>query len=220
MRAILLDAVDTLIHATPTMTAMVHAAATLHEKFPDAAQIDAGVRAHGRRVGWPDDEPLAARRHMQWSRFYRGGLRAAGLPTNVAALVAEEGAARVFDPAGWDVFPEVRVELTRLRQAGHPIALISNFDTPLRAILQGQGLLPFFDAVAISSELGVRKPQSAIFRWALDALGVQASDAIMVGDSVFSDVEGANAAGIAALLLDRRRTRSSGSIASLRELLP
>ena len=59
------------------------------------------------------------------------------------------------------------------------------------------------DAVVISAELGVAKPDPAIFRAALDRLGARAADAMHVGDSVEDDVAGARAAGLEAVLVAR-----------------
>ena len=65
--------------------------------------------------------------------------------------------------------------------------------------LRACGLEEFVDALVVSEEVGVSKPDPAIFRVALDRLHVRADDAVMVGDSWAADVEGAIAAGIRAI---------------------
>ena len=60
-----------------------------------------------------------------------------------------------------------------------------------------------FNAVAISGELGVAKPDPAIFRFALDKLGIGAANTWHVGDSLASAVAGAKAAGLTAVWLNR-----------------
>ncbi len=57
----------------------------------------------------------------------------------------------------------------------------------------------FVDALVVSEEAGVSKPDPAIFHLALDRLGVRAEESVMVGDSWAADIEGARAAGIRAV---------------------
>jgi HAD superfamily hydrolase (TIGR01549 family) len=72
-----------------------------------------------------------------------------------------------------------------------------------RGKLRCCGLEPFVDALVVSEEAGVSKPDPAIFAIALDRLGCEAADAVMVGDSWIADVQGARAAGIRAIWINR-----------------
>jgi putative hydrolase of the HAD superfamily len=65
--------------------------------------------------------------------------------------------------------------------------------------LQICGLDVFVDALIVSEETQVSKPDPAIFRIALDRLGVEPSESVMIGDSWAADVLGARAAGIRAI---------------------
>lgn len=67
------------------------------------------------------------------------------------------------------------------------------------------------DAVFISGEHGIAKPDPAIFRIALDQLAVAAGDAWHVGDSLHTDVAGARAAGLTAVWLNRSGTKRAGT---------
>ena len=69
--------------------------------------------------------------------------------------------------------------------------------------LEASGLGRHFDAVVVSAELGVGKPEPEIFAAALDRLGVAPDEAAMVGDTIDRDVVGASAAGLAAIWLNR-----------------
>jgi putative hydrolase of the HAD superfamily len=71
-------------------------------------------------------------------------------------------------------------------------------------VLSELGLAAAVDAVVVSAEVGAVKPDPAIYRAALDQLRVEAPRALFVGDSLETDVDGARAAGLRALLLDRR----------------
>ena len=61
------------------------------------------------------------------------------------------------------------------------------------------GLDHFVDALVVSGEVGVSKPDPMIFHTAMNRLGVTAQEAVMVGDSWIADIEGARAAGIRAI---------------------
>jgi putative hydrolase of the HAD superfamily len=89
--------------------------------------------------------------------------------------------------------------LETLRDRGLKTGLVSNgFDPPdlVRAELARVGVAPLLDVIVMSSEAGVRKPDPAIFRRALDALGVAPERAMMVGDRVAVDIAGAKALGM------------------------
>jgi putative hydrolase of the HAD superfamily len=78
---------------------------------------------------------------------------------------------------------------------------------------------PLFDAVVVSSETGWAKPSPRIYGAALAALGVAPREALMVGDRMLEDVEGAQAAGLAALLYDPRGLATGpGAVRDLRQV--
>jgi putative hydrolase of the HAD superfamily len=91
--------------------------------------------------------------------------------------------------------------LRRLRRAGLKLGVVSNSDGRVEEALIAAGLRPYFDVVVDSTLAGVEKPHPAIFRAALDALGLTPAEALYVGDLYEVDVLGANAAGIPAVLL-------------------
>lgn len=96
---------------------------------------------------------------------------------------------------------DTREALARLRAAGLRLGVVSNSDGRVEAALEAAGLLQYFDVVLDSALVGVEKPDPAIFRAALDALGVRPDEALYVGDLYEVDVLGARAAGMDAVLL-------------------
>ena len=72
-----------------------------------------------------------------------------------------------------------------------------------REKLDASGLAGYFDVLAVSGDIGAGKPDPAIFRHALGELGVRPQHAMMVGDSLRKDVDGALAAGLNAIWLNR-----------------
>ncbi|MER3601311.1 MAG: hypothetical protein C4339_01165 [Nitrososphaerota archaeon] len=96
------------------------------------------------------------------------------------------------------------------RQKGYRLGLVSNFSYApfLRARLEGLGLSGFFEVLAISHEVGYRKPHPAIFRFALERLGCAPEEALMVGDTPSEDVYGARKLGMGACLVRSSLTDS------------
>jgi putative hydrolase of the HAD superfamily len=134
----------------------------------------------------------------------RGGivdtaLRLLGRPdVPVAPLV---DAFRSYAPARLEPYPGVTEALDALRRAV-PLALVSDGYPPgQRAKLTALGLTCFFHAVVLSDELGRahRKPDPLPFDIALRRLGVDAADAVYIGDRPTKDVVGATTAGLAAV---------------------
>jgi putative hydrolase of the HAD superfamily len=116
----------------------------------------------------------------------------------------------------WEVYPEVPGVLAALKERGLRLGVISNWDERLPTLLERLDLSPFFDAVVCSSEVGVEKPDRRIFAAALSRLGVLPAAALHVGDSPLEDVEGAVAAGMEAVRVDRSQKRGRhGEMASL-----
>jgi len=79
----------------------------------------------------------------------------------------------------------------------YKLAVVSNATSHLpRFALEKSGLAKFFQVVVVSRDLGVRKPDPEIFRYALERLKVKPEEAIHVGDSIKHDVKGAKKVGI------------------------
>jgi len=95
--------------------------------------------------------------------------------------------------------------VSRLREEGIRTAVVSNSDGSVRESLSRAGFDGLFEFVLDSHEVGVAKPDPLIFTHALERLGVDASGAWYVGDSVFHDVGGADRAGLASVLVDPLR---------------
>jgi putative hydrolase of the HAD superfamily len=108
------------------------------------------------------------------------------------------------DPANWKPDPEAVQVLERLKERGHRLGVISNFDYRVYGILDGLGLGRYFDSMTISSEAGWAKPAPQIFRAALERHALEPREALHVGDSEDTDLAGAQTAGIAAVLIDRK----------------
>ena len=102
------------------------------------------------------------------------------------------------------LYGDVVAGLDRLRVAGVGIGIVSNMAIDGASLASNLGLSPHIDFAVTSSEVGCEKPDGRIFAEALRRSGAgDSSSAVMVGDQPESDLDGATAAGIDAILLDR-----------------
>ncbi|MFX0000607.1 MAG: HAD family hydrolase [Candidatus Hodarchaeota archaeon] len=88
------------------------------------------------------------------------------------------------------------------------LALITNFDHPpfIYSILSKYRLIKYFEFIAISGEIGHKKPNPQIFNFTLEKLELEPQDVIYIGDSK-EDTEGAINAGIKPILIQRQRLK-------------
>ena len=92
---------------------------------------------------------------------------------------------------------DVRYTLDELRRRSLRLAVVTNGPSVLqRRKLAALGIDQVFDAILVSEEEGVRKPDVEIFRRALERCGVAAHEALFVGDHPVADIEGAHNAGL------------------------
>lgn len=106
-------------------------------------------------------------------------------------------------PSYWSLYPETLGVLKGLKDRGHELGIISNFDSRLFTVLRGLGLADLFDTITISSLAHAAKPAAKIFQIALDKHAMDPEEAVHVGDSRRDDVEGARKAGLQAVLIER-----------------
>jgi FMN phosphatase YigB (HAD superfamily) len=212
---VLLDLFDTLVDLP--MAALPRRAIAGREVPTTAGAVHAALARHA-PVSFDDFAAAQAEVDRALRDVYHARGRELPTPVRFAHLLAHLG---VADPAGalageltgahmGMLVGLVRTPahhaavLDRLRPRAR-IALCSNWSwTPAAlAILEGAALRERLDALAISHDVGVRKPRPEIFAAALDALGVLPAEAIHVGDSLEADVAGAAAAGLRTVWITR-----------------
>ena len=109
-----------------------------------------------------------------------------------------------LNPSNWSLYPDAPACLKGLKRRGFRLGVISNWDASLENLLRTMGYLPYFDEVIVSAAVGCRKPGNAIFEIALERMGVSANQAVHVGDLPEADGQGATAAGIRPIIIDRK----------------
>lgn len=100
-------------------------------------------------------------------------------------------------------FADAAPLLSELRSRGLRLVAASNWDASLSEGLERAGLAQYLDGAVSSAVVGAAKPDPAVFLAALEIARCEPSEALHVGDSPDGDVEGARAAGIRVVLLDR-----------------
>ena len=158
--------------------------------------------------GW--ELPAQAWRETTARELFRTAYRLAGRPwptdpVQERALVLRH---HLFLIAAMRAAPGAIEVLAALRDRGLRLGLVSNvvYDAAVvYAMLDRDGLLPYLDVVVCSSAVGVRKPHPAIYRVALDGLGVPAERTVFIGDRVLQDIAGPRRQGMQAILTHQHR---------------
>jgi len=122
------------------------------------------------------------------------------------------------DGAAWRTYPESHGVLESVRRRGLRIAVVSNFDSRLPPILRKLGLAPLVDTIIYSTGCGAAKPSPRIFHYTLEQLGVTPKSTLHVGDSLSADFDGAGAAGLKAVHLNRADGIPEGVFPVIRHL--
>lgn len=163
----------------------------------DGRAFDSGQRAELQRrltspAAQPDGFDEASRRAWENRDLDPSAHRTAYLEVlRQSGLASEEHALRVYarliDPVAWTPYPDAGVVLNFLAAHDIPVGVVSNLAFDPRPAFARHGWVAHVDAVALSYEVGVMKPDPLIFQAALDKIGVDPGAALMVGDSAVTD---------------------------------
>jgi HAD superfamily hydrolase (TIGR01509 family) len=99
----------------------------------------------------------------------------------------------------WNLYDKVPATL-RILQKKYRLALVSNCGVGTDKLIHSLGLADFFDCLALSYQVGVRKPDKRIYHEALRWLGLKANECVFVADEI-SDLEGAREIGLGTILV-------------------
>jgi putative hydrolase of the HAD superfamily len=223
VRAVLFDAGETLLHPAPSFPELfaevladaghtrspeevIDASATVFHRFSEAAR-DGEL--------WTTSPERSAR---FWREVYGRMLERLSLPGQDG--LREQLYATFTDLGNYELFDDVVPALDALPER-LLLGVVSNFEAWLDDLLHALGVHDRFPILVISGIEGVEKPDPAIYRRALDRAGVDAVDAVYVGDNPEFDVVPAAAIGMTPVLIDRRGrfpAHDGARITDLREL--
>ncbi|HYR90246.1 MAG TPA: HAD-IA family hydrolase [Terriglobia bacterium] len=216
-RAVLFDAAETLFTTRGSVGEIYGSIAREYGSQAAPEVIQAAFVRHFRGAG-----PISTENQKQWWRdvVFRV-FSDVGMVENFDEFF-NKVYDRFRDSQGWILFPETREVLDHLKRFSIKIGVISNFDDRIYSVMRSLDILSYFDSVTISSQTGYCKPDPRIFEAAIRALGVPASDILLVGDSLRDDVEAGKRAGLTAVLMDRSGRYASievPRISTLKEVL-
>lgn len=244
--ALLFDLDDTLMieeaAATASFDATAQLAAAPHDIDPKVLALDARsqarelwyaapTHAYCMRIGissWEglwcrfEGEAPDVRLLREWSPTYRRETwRLALTNQEIDDLPLAEELAEQFGVerrARHEVFADAFEALDQLSKS-HSLGLVTNGAACLqREKLAASGLSDSFKAVVVSADLGVAKPDASVFKHVLRQLGANNDYSVMVGDSISKDVDGALAAGLGAVWINRRGCPPPPNRTDLREV--
>ncbi len=226
----------------PLRAAIFDLFGTLVPEFPRSGFYDM-VRHAARTLGADEDAFLEAWYETALAR--QTGRYAGGMAENVRAIVASLGLPEPSQHAVDDALaprmdmyerwfvprPGALETVTALRDRGIPLGLISMCAPDTPPLWRESPFANLFDVEVFSSEVGLRKPDPAIYRYALDRLGVEPANTLYCGDGAYGELTGAVALGMTAVeirdpeVVTAEQLRPEGEdwdgahVADLRELL-
>jgi putative hydrolase of the HAD superfamily len=199
VRAVLFDVDFTLCRPGPELSADRYARiAARHGLTLDTNRYDEAREA----------AVLNLKRHPEllhddsiWHRFTEEIFIGMGGPDAIASECATEIEEGWGVSENFELFEDALPVLEEIRRAQLKIGLVSNGIRDLTEFVAHHRL--DVDAIVDSRSHGRVKPHPTIFEAALERLGVSAAEAVMVGDSLEEDIEGARGLGMRAILIDR-----------------
>ncbi|HVB38544.1 MAG TPA: HAD family hydrolase [Vicinamibacterales bacterium] len=200
-RVVFFDVDFTLIEPGPAFQADGYGAFCAHYGIAvEPARFDAAVAAAATVLEDRDEYAYDPDVFVRYTRRIIEGMGGAGAQLDACAR-------EIFDEwtsfHHFSLYPDVAPTLRRLVADGIRIGLISNGQRSLEAFERHFALEGLIDAAIASPDHGFMKPHPSIFEAALRLVEVPARDALMVGDSLRHDIEGARGAGLRAVLVRR-----------------
>jgi len=200
IKAVLFDVDDTLFD-TDTLAKMARMNAV-------KAMNESGLPLKNAKIGYNALVKIVGRYGANYDQHFDRLVEALGYRRDPKVIAAGIVAYHDTKLAYLKPDPDVIPTLIALRDKGCKIGVVSNG----RSVKQWEkiirlGLHHFFHTVVISEEAGCEKPDPHIFEFALDELSVKPREAAYVGDSLESDVLGANRAGLISVRLVKRRSK-------------
>jgi putative hydrolase of the HAD superfamily len=201
VRAVLFDAVGTLLHPDPPAPLVY---ATIGHRYgsrlePAAIASRFAASFHEQeRLDHANDLRTSEEREVRRWRYIVGAVL--DDVTDPEACFRE-----LFEhfalPESWRCAPGTATTLEGLAARGLRLGLASNYDRRLYPVVAGLPALRRIEQIILSSEIGWRKPAPQFFQAACEVLGLPASEILFVGDDSANDYEGARRSGLRAALL-------------------
>ena len=200
VRAVLFDAGNTLVFVDPVRVLSLLAELGV---YADLTRFQDAERRARLRLVERLEQGTTGTEDVVWGEYFANIFRWSGMPDELQA----EAGRRVREVHEADnlwshVAEETPDALRVLAQRGYRLAVVSNADGRVEALLQARGLAEHFEFIIDSHVFGVEKPDPRIFLAAAERLELPPAECLYVGDLYPVDVLGARRAGLQAVLLD------------------
>ncbi len=207
IQAVFFDAGETLVHPYPSFPELL--ARVLEQEGYEAdtdvihttmhVVSDRFTQAGRNRELWSTS---GERSKKFWMSIYERFLSDMGLPLGNG--LAERLYTTFTDLSNYRLFDDAVPALERLRDSGFKLGLVSNFEEWLERLLESLGVSGFFEIQVISGVEGYEKPDTRLFKLALDRMNAEPDTSVYVGDHPYFDIEPAESIGMFGVLIDRR----------------
>ena len=157
---------------------------------------DAGIPLADFHAAWDPTETDRTLGRITTGEAIAATLRKCGRYTAERAALLYEKRVRFKKEAFGHLHPEILPLLETLRSRGLRIGLVSNCFSEEAALIRESVLFPYFDAVCLSYEEGIQKPDPLIFERCLEKLGLAAHECLYVGDGGSHELSAAKTAGM------------------------
>jgi putative hydrolase of the HAD superfamily len=219
IKAILFDAVGTLIYPEPSVGEAYAAIGARHgcHLSPDETQSRFHKAFHRQeeldaRNGYRTSE---ARELERWQTIVAEVFR--DQPEPLAPF--QELWDHFAKPEAWRCYPEVEGWFLEMAYFGWELGIASNYDCRLHLVAEGVSGLQMFKVRFSSAEIGWAKPAAEFFQTTCNKLGLQPHEILFVGDDLENDFLASQAVGMQAVLVDRQQKyRETSRVANLAEL--
>lgn len=228
LRAILFDAVGTLIFPDPPVAEAYHRVggelgssrtlAEIKELFREAYRRSESLFALPGNGGGLARQPTSEERERKRWRQVIGEVFD-DLPAEAADQALNRLWRHFTQPAHWRLYDDVAPAWQKLSQRGVVLGIASNFDSRLEAISRGLPPLDQCRQLFISSRIGYPKPAPQFFRTVEEQLALRGEEILLVGDDWTNDVLGGRSCGWQVQHIVRDGPLAEGAIGSLEELL-
>lgn len=153
-----------------------------------------------------------------WINYTRRRLVALGLSKQQSEELAPDVSAYMDENHHPDVFvpQDAAPTLSRLKESGYTLGVVSNRDQPYHDELKTLKLDSYFQFSLAGGELQSFKPDIRIFQRGLELAGASAHETMYIGDNYFADVVGSLRAGLMPVLFDPGRLFPDAGCATIR----
>jgi putative hydrolase of the HAD superfamily len=204
IKAVFFDGYGTLLHAPSPVDHMRDELLRFGHRAPESAlasALKAEMRLYREHCHAAHDEPSLRQLREKCAHVFMESIE---LQTGMrVALSVDDVVTALVRAFRFELFDDVETAIQALRSHACTLGVISNWDYRLPRIFDELGMGGAFDFVLTSAALGIRKPDPAIFRRALERASVDAGNSLHVGDDPEHDYDPARECGMRALLLDR-----------------